>query len=376
VVIFLLTALGSTSLYSVFLPNLVGESEQNMRRYYAAEVVGSLAGILLLPVLARVDMVLVEAAYLVSLLSIARIVGVRGAVFGAMAALSVAFLVAAAPADRAVSAAIYRDEIGDGAPVRILFTRYSPYHKIEVAESAQGERMLLLDGQIHFEPSDHEGYSYFVAEYPAHLLGRPTVSIAGCGSMSTVGRIGNEARSIEIVDLDPDVFDTSRAWFARYNRLGELQNWSFQADDAKHFFATTDHSFDLVVDDIPPAKTRQVALTYTREFFALVRARLTARGIFSLPSLVSVHAVRRDYGRRILATLAGVFDRVFVLTVHGSSYCFATGSELPLDEPRLRAAIDHPYRDAVRIVLPDEVRRMTEGTAPITIDNMADLIEK
>lgn len=375
-VIFVLTALGSTSLYSVFLPSLVSGGEESMRRYYAAEVVGSLAGILLLPLLLGVDLRLVHAVYLVSFGAIAALLGARAPSLVALGALSVAFLFAAAPADRALSAAIYRQDLGDGEPVRVIHTRDSPYHKIEVIETARQERMLMLDGQLHFEPENHGDYSYFVAEYPARLLGRPTTCIAGCGSMSTVGRIGDLAPSITIVDLDPDVFETSRRFFADWNRLGELHNWSFQSDDAKHFFGTTQQRFDLVVDDIPPAKTRQVALTYTREFFALVRARLTPRGIFSLPSLVSVHARRRAYGRRILATLAAVFDQVFVLTVRGSSYFFATGTELALDADHLRAAIEDPDRDAIRILLPEDVKQAIRGIEPVTLNNIADLIEE
>jgi spermidine synthase len=377
--LFLLTALGGTSLYSIFLPTLVGSSEENMRRFYAAEIMGSLAGILLLPLLARAGMTLVAAAYLASFFGVAVMAGVRAPWIAAMAAPALAFLFGYDAADKSISAAIYQDELGEAEPVRVVYTRDSPYHKIEIVASARGERMLMLDGQLHFEPAEHEGYSYFVAEYPARLLAAaapPKVAVAGCGSMSTVGRIGDVASAIAIVDLDEDVFEASRRFFAPLNRLGELHNWTFTSDDAKHFFGVTRESFDLVVDDIPPAKTRQVALTYTREFFALVRARLTPRGIFSMPSLVSVHARQRGYGRRILATLVEVFDQVYVLSVRGSSYCFATGTEISLDEPSLRRAIDHPDRDAVRVVLPDEARRLVQGIRPITVDNMADLIEE
>lgn len=376
VVVFVLTTLGSTSLYSVFLPNLIGSDDQSTRRYYSAEVLGSLAGILLLPGLSWAGMVATHAVYLVSFLAIALLLGSRPLALGAMAALAAAFVIASDAIDKRASAALYEEDLGEGAAVRVVYTRYSPYHKVEVAETARGARLLLLDGQIQFDPSWHADYSYFVAEYPARLLGRPTVCVAGCGSMSTVGRIGAVAESIHIVDLDQAVFETSRDFFRDFNRLGELGNWTFESDDAKHFFATTGRAFDLIIDDIPPARTRQVALTYTKEFFALVRSRLTPRGIFSLPTLVSVRSKRSAYGRRILATLADVFDQVVVLTVHGSSYCFATGKGLSLDEALLRGAIDHPDAASVRIMLPDEVKLHVQGTTVISTDNMADLINE
>ena len=167
--------------------------------------------------------------------------------------------------------------------------------------------------------------------------------------------------------------ETARDFFSEYNRLSELRNWTFRSDDAKHFLATTEQTFDLIIDDIPPAKTRQVALTYTREFFALVRSRLALGGIFSLPSLTPISS-EREYGRRMLATLAAVFDQVVVVTDGDNSYYFATDRSATFDERALRSAIDHPKGDSVTILLPDGVRELVEGVKPISINNMADLI--
>jgi spermidine synthase len=376
VLTFVVTALGTTSLYSVFLPALIGSDEASVGRYYATEVLGSIAGILLLFALAGLGMAWVQVAYLAAFVGVGALTGVRPGVLALMAAIAVAFPVASPWIDRKMAAATYQAFLTGGRPVTVVASRSSPYHKIEVVESEESGRMLLLDGQVHFAPSWHDGYSYFVAEYPARLLGRPVTSVLGCGSMSTVGRMGDVPAAIRIVDIDEDVFAASRAYFGPWNHLDALHNWTFEADDAKHFLATTSEIFDLVVDDIPPAKTRQVALTYTREFFALVRARLGPRGVFSLPTLVPVTSPRRAYGRRILATLASVFDQVFVLTVDGSSYCFATGRSLALDEATLRGAIDHPDRDAVRILMPDAVRTLVQGTGVITNDNTAELIDE
>ena len=175
------------------------------------------------------------------------------------------------------------------------------------------------------------------------------------------------------MDLDRAVFETARDFFSEYNRLSDLRNWTFRSDDAKHFLAAAEQTFDLIIDDIPPAKTRQVALTYTREFFGLVRSRLAPGGIFSLPSLTPISS-EREYGRRILATLAAVFAQVVVVTDGDNSYYFATDGSPAFDEGALRRAIDHPKRDVVTILLPAEVRQLVEGERTISINNMADLI--
>ncbi|APR82526.1 Spermidine synthase [Minicystis rosea] len=369
-------ALGTTSLYSVFLPALIASDESRAGRYYAAEVLGSITGILLLFGLARAGMPWIQAAYLVAFVAVAALAGARVPILAAMTAIAVTFPIASPWLDRKVAAMTYASWLTEGRPVSILWSRHSPYHKVEVIEARESGRMLLLDGQVHFASSWRDAYDYYAAEYPARLLGRPQVAVLGCGSMATIGRMGEHATSIRIVDIDEGVFEASRAFFGDVNHLDALHNWTFEADDAKHFLGTTSEVFDLVVDDIPPARTRQVALTYTREFFRLVRARLGPRGVFSLPTLVPVTSTRRAYGRRILATLADVFDHVYVLTTGGTSYLFAAGLSLSLDEDTLRRAIDRPERDAVHILLPDAARDLVRGLAPITQDNTADLIDE
>lgn len=376
-VVFALTTLGSTSLYAVLLPNAIGDEVESLPRLYSADILGSLAGILGLVALSQIGPVAVHAAYLAAILAIAALLGIRGPLLAGLCAMAAGFLVAYDGIDRRVAEAIYRDEINDGRPVRVIASRTSPYQKIEVLEAEGRGRLLVLDGRLQFDPAWHGDYSYFVAEYPARLLGQPDVCVLGCGSMSTVGRIGERAASIHIVDLDEGVFETSRAYFGEHNRLAEIApRWSFEADDAKHFLATSARTFDLILDDIPPARTRQIALTYTREFFGLVRARLRPRGIFSMPTLVPVTSRQSAYGRRLLATMAAVFERVVVLTVNGSSYCFGLGTGLSLDEETVRGAIEHPDADSVRVLMPDEVRARVAGVPVITMDNLASLMRE
>lgn len=373
VAVFVLVTLGSTSLYSIFLPRMIQGEENSTKRYYSVEILGSLIGLVSLPLLGQGGMVAFYAVYLASFLGIAWLVGLRPFALGALAILCLAFLLGFDRIDKSISTAFYREFYRGAGIEKVLYTRYSPYHKVEVLLNGRGERVLVLNAHRQFAPSSHPHYSYFVAEYPARLLRRPTVALLGCGSMSTVGRMGDYVESIAIVDLDRAVFETSRDFFPEYNRLSELKNWTFQSDDAKHFLASDTRSFGLIIDDIPPAKTRQIALTYTREFFELVKARLGKGGIFSLPSLTPLHS-ERQYGRRMLATLNSVFDKVYVINDGSSSYYFSTGQETTFDRETLRAAIDHPRKDTVEILMPEEVTDLVKGVTTISVNNMADLI--
>src|SRR4051812_46641644 len=124
---FVATALGSTSLYSVFLHNLIGSDGAGMRRYYTAEVAGSITGIALLVALARAGMVWIQVAYLVAFLAVAALAGVRRIGFAGMTAIAVAFLLTSGRVDRRVYAAIYELSVTDGRRVNVLWSRHSPY---------------------------------------------------------------------------------------------------------------------------------------------------------------------------------------------------------------------------------------------------------
>ena len=132
-------------------------------------------------------------------------------------------------------------------------------------------------------------------------------------------------------------------------------------------------AFDLVLHDIPPARNRQTALTYTDEFFRLVKARLTPRGVFSISSLTPLE--ESQYGRRMLVTLASVFERYFALVSDGSVYFYGGGPDM--EEPAAGAALqalDPAYADGVRVLSRAEIDTAVRGARVITIGNVGDLI--
>jgi spermidine synthase len=366
-------ACGATALYAVFLPVAVDQSRLSLRRSYSVEVAGSIAALAALPVLSAVSHTLLVAVYFLAFLGIAALVdrGPGRARLYAMAAL-VAFFLALHPGlDAAVSAHYYAREYG-WTVVGMPLIRYTPYHKIDVVDLGSA-RALCLNGKRQFVGRGRLPYSYFVAEYPARLLGRPSVAVLGCGSMATVGRIGAFSTRIRIVDLDPGVFEASRVFFREYNRLDELQNWSFTADDAKHFVATTAERYDLVLHDIPPARNRQTALTYTDEFFRLVKARLEPGGVFSISSLTPLEG--SEYGRRMLRTLTSVFDRYFALSTGDDVFFYGGGPGLvEPDAGALLRALDPAHARGVRVLTRAEIDEAVRGARVITIGNVGDLI--
>ena len=84
--------------------------------------------------------------------------------------------------------------------------------------------------------------------------------------------------------------------------------------DPRNYLATgRGGRFDLVVLAIAEPRTAQAAKYYTAEFFALVRSRLTPRGLFSFAATVTENVLRGahlSYASTLYATLAVSFAKV------------------------------------------------------------------
>lgn len=370
--LFAVTALFATSVHAVFLPRLL-PAGGGLRRGYSFEVAGSLVGLALMPLLAGLGHGWVLAAYFASYAALTWLAGAGQAVTGGIVAGAAVYVAAFGTWDRQASA-WFLSRLNRWNNPAIEFSRFTPYHKVEVVRTPDGDRRLLLNGQRQFGGDPRRTYSFFVAEVPARLLGRPKVAVLGCGSMATVGRIGKMVPDIRIVDLDPVVFEAARRFFAADNRLDELDNWTFEADDAKHWIANSREQFGLILHDIPPARSRQVALTYTEEFFRLVKARLEPGGLFSISSLTPVEGASR-YSRRMLATLDAVFDRYVVVLNRGSAFFYGGGPGF--QEPtaaEIQSLVKAAGRPEVRILNRAEVRELVRGEPIITAANVGDLI--
>lgn len=373
-ILFLILSLFITSFHAIFLPRAIETNHLTMKSAYSTEILGSITGLLLAPLLASYSHEMLLGCYFTTyiLLHLTTQTNRVAPVF--LVLISILYIFYFETLDRHTATLFYKKWYSVKDVKEVIHTRYTPYHKIEVIRIEKNRNLLVLNGLRQFAHSGHFNYSYFVAEYPARLLGKPEVAVLGCGSMSTVGRIGDIAKSIKIVELDRGVFETSKKYFQDYNRLDKLKNWSLVTDDAKHYLANSTEKFDLILDDIPPARSRQIALTYTKEFFELVKARLTDKGLFSMPSLTPVHSKSR-YGKKIIATMASVFDNYFVMDNGDNAYFY--GGKSTMDYPskkELRKLIDHKDKDKIKIYTKKEVDELVKNTEIITINNMADLI--
>ena len=147
----------------------------------------------------------------------------------------------------------------------VLYTGRTRFQTIEIIRSGSYGRFLVLDSKI--QSSDADEFIYHEALVQPPMLTHPqpeTVFIAGGGEGATLREVlsHNTVKRAVMVDIDEEVIDICQQFLPDYSR------GSFQ-----------DPRAEVLYTEEGPAY-----LLYTREFYELVKSKLTANGIISVQS--------------------------------------------------------------------------------------------
>lgn len=110
-----------------------------------------------------------------------------------------------------------------------------------------------------------------------------------------------------MVDISRDVFEMNDIIYAKPGTLPtDDPRVRVHIEDGRYFLETTTERFDLITGEPPPPKMAGVVSLYTREYFALVRDRLSEGGIatYWLPS----HALDPLDSKSIVRAFCDVFE--------------------------------------------------------------------
>lgn len=215
---------------------------------------------------------------------------------------------------------------------RRLVSRATRFQQLDLLESSELGRTLLLDG--HFMTSEADEFFYHEALVHPAALAHPaprTVLILGGGD----GGAAEEAlkhpsvEQVTLVELDPDVLEVAREHLGRIHR-GALDDPRVQVlcQDGAAFVRDTRERYDLVLLDLTDPETPAGPL-YTQEFLQQVR------GVLAPGGMVVLHLGAPFYEsaqvRDLAALLRGTFRCVNPFGLHvplyGAYWAFAVASD-------------------------------------------------
>lgn len=167
---------------------------------------------------------------------------------------------------------------------RTVHSESSEFQRIDVVESEEYGKMLILDGKVQSTLRDEHIYHESLV-HPAmlsHACPRDVLILGGGegGTLREVLRHPCVERAV-MVDIDRRVVEASRAF------MPELSGGAFDDDraelvfgDGRAYVAGRRAEFDVVIADLTdPLEGGPGALLYTREFYSMVYKALRDGGI-------------------------------------------------------------------------------------------------
>jgi spermidine synthase len=196
------------------------------------------------------------------------------------------------------------------AIVRTIAEAQTKFQHVEIMETASYGKALVLDGRIQSSQADEFLYHEALVHPGLLLLDAPPTSalVIGGGEGATLREILRypSIRKAVMVDIDAEVVELCKRHLPEMHQGAfDDPRTEFRAEDARGYLERTAERFDLIVVDlVEPLEEGPACLLFTREFYGLVRDRLTPGGAMTMQAgmtkvgeldfFTSIHRTLRD----------------------------------------------------------------------------------
>jgi len=192
--------------------------------------------------------------------------------------------------------------------------RDSRYQHLAVAQLedqttiyGNGSPILSLPDSYEAGPAAH----LVLTEHPAPSR----VLLVGGGTPAMIAEmLKHPVRSLEFVEMDPELIDLTRAYAEDVDIFGDPR-LAVRTGDGRGFLKRTDHHYDVILLRLPDPSTAMLNRFYTVEFFREAAERLDPLGILAFSVGGAVNYVGEEVGpfrATLFRSLAGVFPQVIV----------------------------------------------------------------
>jgi spermidine synthase len=184
---------------------------------------------------------------------------------------------------------IYRYEITPHVSVcleckGVLHSSQSKFQKIEVVESLDFGRMLVLDGVINLTERDECMYHEMLAHVPLFSHANPLdILIVGGGDGGTAREVLKHGgtRSIQLVEIDREVMDVSKEYFPSLGSALDCPKVHVLFMDATQYIKDTRDKFDIILIDSTDPVIKQSEGLFTISFYKGCLDALNKGGILA-----------------------------------------------------------------------------------------------
>jgi spermidine synthase len=191
----------------------------------------------------------------------------------------------------------------------------SEFQEIVIAESECFGRCLILDNEFQSAEMDEFIYHEALVQPALILHPRPEkVAIIGGGEGATLREVlrHKTVNKAVMVDLDEKVVECSKEYLPSFHNGGfSDKRTTLLFEDGRNFIEKTNETFDAVIIDITcPLEEGPSYKLFTKEFYEVVKQKLTPQGVFSIQASTASPTALTTY-TVLSRTLKEVFPNVF-----------------------------------------------------------------
>lgn len=200
----------------------------------------------------------------------------------------------------------------------------SEFQKVDFVELETFGKTLVIDGLIQSTQCDEFVYHECLV-HPAMLLhpNPKRVYIGGGGEGSTAREVlrHTSVESCVMVDIDPEVVRFCKEHLKENEEAFNDPRLTLHILDAKKVLEDTAEPFDVIIMDLDdPLEGGPCYQLYTKEFYTMVKSKLTPNGIFVTQSGQAGIKQHVDVWSPIHNTLKTVFPKVCAYNQHVYSF--------------------------------------------------------
>ncbi len=203
---------------------------------------------------------------------------------------------------------------------KMLYSDRSPYQKIDIVESPQFGRVLLLDDMVMLTERDEFIYHEMIAHVPLFVHPNPRqVLVIGGGDGGTVRELLRHeiVQHVDLVDIDEMVTRACLKYIPTVagKLLSERVECKFQ--DGVKYVKETQQRYDIIIVDSTDPDTVGEGL-FTRQFYQDCYRILNDDGI--LVNQSESPAWQPQAMKSIIRKLKSVFDQLYFYQAHIPTY--------------------------------------------------------
>lgn len=186
-----------------------------------------------------------------------------------------------------------------------VYSGSTSYQQVDIVDTYTFGRSLILDGKVQSSKFDEHIYHEALIHPAVVLHGRPRNALIMGGGEGAVLRELCKYPFIEkivMVDIDEAVVNLCRTYLPEWHN-GAFEDKRVQVlhMDARRYLEETDERFDLIYSDLTePFEEGPSYLLFTRQFYTLVKNKLTDKGLLTVQAggigldYIRIHAAIRN----------------------------------------------------------------------------------